>query len=165
MSTQQPDLEFNSVVRTADHLSNWSKLGSEEPVVQLHSKFWGKILTYEPSDNQTYTESGLSDGDECMDVDDVGDFVSGCGILDIGINDLPFEKIWIRADYIRVYDFLESREAPSVRNRLAPSAVVTGPPGIGEFSSSRSSRDTITHICLCAKGRAYGSITPCADAS
>jgi len=43
-----------------------------------------------------------------MDVDDVGEFVPGCGILNIGIDDFPFEKIWIRADYIRVFNFLEA---------------------------------------------------------
>jgi hypothetical protein len=111
MSTQQPDLEFDSLVRAAVHLPNWLQLRNEDPLVQLHTKFWGKNLTYEESvlsDNQTHTESGLSDGDQCMDVDDDGDFVPGCAILNIGIDDLPFEKIWIRADYIRIYDFLES---------------------------------------------------------
>jgi len=120
------DLEFDSVVRAAVHLPNWLQLGNEDPLVKLHSKFWGKNLTYEESElshNQT-------DGDE----DDVGDFVPGCGILNIGIDDLPFERIWIRADYIRVFNLLESRETSVVRNRLAPAAVVTGPPGIGKFS-------------------------------
>jgi hypothetical protein len=166
MSTQQPDLEFDSLVRAAVHLPNWLQLRNEDPLVQLHTKFWGKNLTYEESvlsDNQTHTESGLSDGDQCMDVDDDGDFVPGCAILNIGIDDLPFEKIWIRADYIRIYDFLGSRETPLVRNRLAPAAVVTGQPGIGD--SSLSIRNTITHIRLCMKGRVYGYIMPCADAS
>jgi hypothetical protein len=130
MSTQQPDLEFDSVVRAAVHLPNWLQLGNDDPLVQLHSKFWGKNLTYEESGSS----HNQTDGDEDMDVDDVGDFVPGCGILNIGIDELTFQKIWIRADYIRVFNFLESRETPMVRNRLAPAAVVTGPPGIGEFS-------------------------------
>jgi hypothetical protein len=52
MSRQQPDLEFDSVVRAAVHLPNWLQLGNEDPLVQLHSKFWGKNLTYESSHNQ-----------------------------------------------------------------------------------------------------------------
>ena len=54
-------------------------------------------------------------GDEAhwqrMDVDDDGDsddddIITGPFILNIGIAGLPFSKIFIRADYIRVYDFL-----------------------------------------------------------
>ena len=64
-----------------------------------------------------------------MDVDDDDSSCPpGCAILDIGIDNLPFHKIWIRADYIRVYDFIESREAPNrmAVNLLPPAAVVTG---------------------------------------
>ena len=102
-----------------------------------------------------------------MEVDGVtvdDDFIPGCAILNIGIDDFPFQKIWIRADYIRVYNYLESREVPpaGINNHLAPGAVVTGQPGIGEFSLSIG--NTITHICICAKGKVYGCIMPCADA-
>ena len=133
--TQQ---DFASIVLPAEYLPEWFHLRNEDnPLVQLHSKFWGKRLTCEepePSNN-------LPDD---MDVDAVDDFIPGCAILDIGIENLPFQKIWIRADYIRVYNFLEDFEAPQATNNVAPGAVITGQPGIGEFSLS--TRNTLTHI-------------------
>ncbi len=118
MSTQQPDLEFDSVVRAAVHLPSWLQLNNDrDPLVQLHSKFWGKNLTYEEpesSNSQPHAESRFTDEDERMDVDGDDDVIPGCAIFNIGINGLPFPRIWIRADYIRVYDFLESRETQAV---------------------------------------------------
>jgi hypothetical protein len=35
------------------------------------------------------------------------DIIPGCYILDLGIH-FEFSKIWIRADYIRIYDYLEN---------------------------------------------------------
>src|SRR5882672_2777541 len=103
MSIQEPDLEFASVVRVASHLPSWQKVGEDDnPLVQLHSKFWGKTLTCEnpsnPPDSEPMDEHMRVDGE----VDD--DFIPGCAILNIGIDGLPFQKIWIRADYIRIYD-------------------------------------------------------------
>ncbi len=123
MSSQQPNPSFHSIVRLETGITMWTQLeGDDDPLVQLHSKFWGKKLTLEDPE-----PSGP------MDVDDI-DFLPGCAILDIGIGDLPFQKIWIRADYMRVYDYIESCEAPTQTvNLLPPAAVVTGQPGIGEF--------------------------------
>lgn len=142
----------------------WAKLqDDDDPLVQLHSKFWGKKLTLEDPE-LSGPQPAESDEDKPMDVDD-DDFPPGCAILDIGIDDLPFQKIWIRADYIRVYDFIESREAPNrmAVNLLPPAAVVTGQPGIGKLSSVDSKHYYYTRIC--AKGRAYGYTMPCAAAS
>jgi len=48
-------------------------------------------LTYEESESSHNHTDGDEDPD--MDVDDVGDFVPGCGILNIGIDKFPFPKI------------------------------------------------------------------------
>jgi hypothetical protein len=85
------------------------------------------------------------DEDERMEVDD--DFIPGCAILNIDIDRLPFPKIWIRAEYIRIYNYLESRETPPrIDNHIPPAAVVTGQPGIGEFSFSNW--NTITDMYM-----------------
>jgi len=150
MSTQQPDLDFASVVRVAAHLPNWSQIGEDDdPLVQLHSKFWGKTLTCEDPEPSKAAKSELTDVDKGMRVDDQvdDDFIPGCAILNIGIDDLPFQKIWIRADYIRIYDYIENRETPSrLTNLLPPAAVVTGHPGTGEFFLSIW--NTPTHIYM-----------------
>ena len=72
------------------------------------------------------------DEDSEMEMDD--DYTSGCYVLDVSL--LIDRKMWIRSDYIRIYNALEvhykKNPAPSYR---APSAVVTGQPGIGQFQS------------------------------
>ncbi len=165
MSTQQPDLDFASVVRVAAHLPNWSQLfEDDDPLVQLHSKFWGKTLTCEVPEPSKPAESEITDEDEHMRVDCQvdDDFIPGCAILDIGIGDLPFQKIWIRADYIRIYNYIENHETPArLTNLLAPATIVTGHPGTGEFSLSIG---TLLLTYACAKGKVYGCIMPCADA-
>jgi len=56
----------------------------------------------------------------------------GCYMLDIGIEGLPFPKIWIRAEYIRIFAYLEYHYNHKRAHNLAPSVVMTGQPGIGE---------------------------------
>jgi len=42
-------------------------------------------------------------------------------------------KIWIRADYIRVYNYLETiNDGTSEAEEVAPGAIITGQPGIGK---------------------------------
>ena len=67
------------------------------------------------------------------DCDDDDDLIKGPSILNIDIDGLPFPKIFIRAEYIRVYDLLDHRELSRFPNHLAPAAVLTGQPGNGEF--------------------------------
>jgi hypothetical protein len=147
MSTlQQPDLDLASVVRLTDRLPEWTLLENDEPLALLHSKFWGKSLIFEepPQRNsQPHASphgSELGDEAQCMDVDDDDDddddVIPGPSILNIGVDRLPFSKIFIRADYIRVYDFLDQLEIIQFPNGLAPSAVLTGHPGIGKFPLS-----------------------------
>jgi hypothetical protein len=45
-------------------------------------------------------------------------------------------KLWIRKDYLRIYDFCESRcEYVGSKLPRAPSVVITGQPGVGEYFS------------------------------
>lgn len=69
-----------------------------------------------------------------FDVNDVGaDVIPGCYVLNIGIKGLERSKFWIRADYIRVYNYLETiNDGTSKAEGVAPSAIITGQPGIGK---------------------------------
>ena len=71
------------------------------------------------------------DKGEVEDEDD--DVTPGCYVLDIGIHGIVPSRLWIRSDYVRIYDALQDfyEEVVNPDNR-APSAVVTGQPGIGE---------------------------------
>ena len=43
-------------------------------------------------------------------------------------------KIWIRADYIYIYEWLEKQYDDAAKVYLEPGAVITGQPGISEFT-------------------------------
>ena len=51
---------------------------------------------------------------------------------DTGIE--AIRKIWIRADYIYIYEWLEKQYDDAAKVYLEPGAVITGQPGIGEFT-------------------------------
>jgi len=136
------------------------KVRSDRPLALLHAKFWGRSMVDEEQvwcNSQPLTlaignesRDKDQDGDEFMDkcsdrtVDegqgtdlDDDDIIPGCYLLDIGIEGLNITKLWVRAEYIRVYDFIEYyHKNPSFPRERAPAVVVTGQPGIGMFSSS-----------------------------
>ncbi|KAF8350326.1 hypothetical protein F5887DRAFT_944842 [Amanita rubescens] len=88
------------------------------PLTQFHAKFWG-----------VEEEGGLSDN---MEVDDsTADISPRCYILDIGIRGVE-DKIWVRADYIRMFEFAEKFYAESLSKPLSPCLVIAGQPGIGK---------------------------------
>ena len=61
-------------------------------------------------------------------------FQAATYVLNIGIKGLERSKFWIRADYIRVYNYLETiNDGTSEAEGVAPGAIITGQPGIGEF--------------------------------
>ena len=119
----------------------------DRALAQLHAKFWGKSMAEEEeqwrrAQPRTPTIGGElgdedQDGDERMDEDQgertdlEDDILPGCYVLDIGID---CSRIWVRAEYIRMYNFLESYYHEVTRKPgPAPGAVLTGQPGIGEF--------------------------------
>ena len=68
--------------------------------------------------------------DEDTDADGDEDFIPGCYELDISPN--PVSKIWIGAEYIRVYKHTESRYDLCYKRCRAQAVVYTGHPGAGE---------------------------------
>ena len=107
------------------HIADWNshKAPLDAPLSQFHAMFWGVIEE----------EGELSDNMEVDDVTADGHEISPrCYVLDIGIRGVE-DKIWIRADYIRMFEFAEKFYAGSLSNPLSPCLVITGQPGIGEF--------------------------------
>ncbi|KAF8627245.1 hypothetical protein AX15_004464 [Amanita polypyramis BW_CC] len=134
-------------------LTQWQsfKLSPElSPVLptQLHAMFWGKSMADEeqkwrdaqPPMPVEGTELGneCQGGDDSMDVDvskeegSDDDIIAGCYSLEIGIKDFQFPRIWIRAEYVRIYDALEARYRMPVYPYMASAVVITGQPGIGK---------------------------------
>jgi hypothetical protein len=122
---QESESGVSSVVSVQSDV-NWpDKLRDDNPLAQLHKKFWGKRMDLE---EEEWRKSQL----EPVDDDLEGDILPGCYVLDIGIKTL-FSKMWIRADYKRIYDSLERYHSTVLleRSDKAPSAVLTGQSGIG----------------------------------
>jgi hypothetical protein len=148
MSDLQESASIDDIVTIPKRMPRWLKLDSGELLAQFHAKFWGTSMADEENEwhnSQPPIASGFGDedqdGDERMDegestdLDD--DIIPGCYLLDIGIEGFDFSKIWVRAEYKRVYDFVEyHRNKPAIPPGKAPSTVVTGQPGIGAFSLS-----------------------------
>ncbi|EDR06022.1 uncharacterized protein LACBIDRAFT_294749 [Laccaria bicolor S238N-H82] len=65
-----------------------------------------------------------------MDPDD--DIIPGCYMLDINIDGLKYSKLWIRAEYIRVFNSVNAYYDEPTSTPGAPCVVVTGQPGIGK---------------------------------
>ena len=74
----------------------------------------------------------MGDGDD--DADD--ELVPGCYELDVDPSPVSdVDTIWIRAEYIRAYNYTESRYDRCYKRRRA-AVVFTGHPGTGEWGST-----------------------------
>ena len=83
-------------------------------------------------------QTSIKTYDDDMEVDDStaegGDIIPGCYVLDIDIQGAVEDKIWVRADYIRMFKFAEEFYAENASDfALSPCLVITGQPGIGEL--------------------------------
>lgn len=107
-------------------MENLTILDNSEPFAQFHSKFWGTSMAVEESEWRS-AQTPLSNMESELEIN------PGCYMLDISIEGLPFPKIWIRAEYIRIFAYLEYHYNHERVHNLAPSVVITGQPGIGEF--------------------------------
>jgi hypothetical protein len=133
---QKSGSDLASTVLIPKRLAMWPKLDCDEPPAQLHAKFWGKSMVDEEQE-WLRTQPAIGVGDERDDI------LPGCYVLDIGmdigINGIDYSRIWVRAEYLRVYNELQNfydvhvQAAEKKMWGPAPSAVLTGQPGIGEF--------------------------------
>ena len=120
------------------------KLNKNDPLAKLHANFWPTII----KDRDEH--SGVDDREDTGDDDDIGidatedtddedkkdesddgEVGSGCHILNIRIPEIH-TKVWVRKEYIRLYDYC-NEYVHSQRENMEPlSVVIFGQPGIGE---------------------------------
>jgi hypothetical protein len=115
-------------------LALWSKLEDDHELSQLCSRFWGEKIEDEAKQWRKAHST--------VKVDPTNDIGPECFALDLGI-ELECSKLWVRQDYIRIYDYCSKRheEGPSCASERAYSVVITGQPGIGVFLSSVASHE------------------------
>ena len=103
-------------------LADWNlhKAPPGSPLTAFHTKFWGKP--------EVRWRNNMEVDDSTADGHDIG---SRCYTLDIGIQGVERGKIWVRADYIRIFEFAEKFYAESLSDPLSPCLVITGQRGIG----------------------------------
>jgi hypothetical protein len=106
--------------------TRWTPLPGSHPFAQLRDKFWGECMQDEETKWRETQQSEEDEGDE------IG---PGCYILRLGIPNIKHATIWIRQEYIRIYDFCQRYLEFCRTNGLQepPSVVIAGQPGIGEY--------------------------------
>jgi hypothetical protein len=95
-------------------------------ILDFHKQFWGNPLPPEHSD-LVHDPKAEEDDDENGEKDE-GDVLLGSPIINT-----PWKKLLIRAEYVRLYNWVEQKYEDSTMNR-PPAVVITGQPGIGEHS-------------------------------
>ena len=113
--------------------NSWTKLEDHKLLSQLHAKFWRKDMTEEEQEwRRSHPDVQVDDPDKYSE----SNIVSGCYALDFGIEYLERSKLWIRHDYLQIYDYCNEHydRVKSLVSGIAPSVVITGQAGVGEPS-------------------------------
>ena len=132
MSQQDSELGPESLL-TRNLSGPWPQVDDAHPLSRLHEKFWGKGMAEE--EGQWFKNQGIPP--KFGDMDDESDIGPGCCILNIGMEDCP--QLWVRSEYIRMYDFCnEIYNRPRSPYAMTPLVVITGQPGIGQCFAASS---------------------------
>jgi hypothetical protein len=138
---------FSSIVPA--HAPTWRRLRETEDLARLHAKFWRRSMEAEEREwrkTQLENEPMAVDVDECSGGDttedtegdddeiDADEIDAGCYVLQIDISGL--EEIWIRKEYIKLYNCCDDHLTHGRQSMKPRSAVITGQPGIGECFTS-----------------------------
>ena len=118
-----------SVFILESNANSWTKLEDCKLLSQLHAKFWRKDMTEEEQEwRRSHPDVGDRFGTE------IG---PGCYALDFGMEHLERSKLWIRTEYLQIYDYSNEHydKVKSLVSGIAPSVVITGQAGIGEPSA------------------------------
>lgn len=113
----------------------WYKFQNRYFLAKLHAKWWSKSILDEEEEWRRQKKSTVTSGHvfdsnaDRMDVDD-NEFGRGCYVLDIGIERIPLQKIWVRADYVQIYDLCNEKYQEA--QDQAPCVVIPGQPGVGK---------------------------------
>ena len=103
----------------------WPKLPSNDPLSSFHAKYWGKGIL---DDKREWLET--QDGGHRMDTDEAPTNFA----LYINIDGLNARSLWVRKDYMLLYDeCMAYFNRPHVKSdTMPPSVVIMGQPGIGK---------------------------------
>ena len=107
---------------------------SDDPLSRLRDKFWGFSMKDEADEwhrDNPEDETLEVDKDDENTESQIG---SGCYPLDFGIMSLTRSQLWIRKDYILIYNCCEEiyNYVKHDKSGIAPSVVITGQPRIGK---------------------------------
>jgi len=132
--TQKPESGLKLAEVVEFNGEPWNKVVAGSRFSKFHAKFWGKSMPGEGEQawhNLQSADDDVTMGDGDDDADD--ELVPGCYELDVDPNPVSYvDTIWIRAEYIRAYNYTESRYDLCYKRRRAQSIVFTGQPGTGE---------------------------------
>jgi len=127
MSTSSASLA--SLVYVPERLKHWTRLDDIEPLGKLHTRFWGIPITRHVQQQSSDPSEGEDKHTDMSEEDDT----KGGYVLEIHNAAIHMKRIWVRAEYIRIYDFLvDYYNKKTAYKGIAPAAVVTGQPGIGK---------------------------------
>jgi len=117
----------------------WDLADDDLPVTLFHKKFWGKSMKDEESEWRK-SQMMIDQPEDMYDDERDDDIISGCYALDLNIPRMLVTSLWVRADYIRIFDhfqaFYDEYASPM---EITPCGVLSGQPGIGESSCIASS--------------------------
>ncbi|KAF8516562.1 hypothetical protein BU17DRAFT_76626 [Hysterangium stoloniferum] len=139
LSSMSGPSNIASIVK-ASAAASWVKLAPDEPLAQFHTKFWGTSMTDE-RDTWRKADGQGALNEFAMDVDDDGEaeILPDCYSLGIGIKGFTRQFIWVRAEYIRIFDACQRQYEETITpmpgcyfSGEPPSFVITGQPGIGK---------------------------------
>src|SRR5579863_4166254 len=87
---------LESVFILESDANSWTKLEGYRLLSRVHAKFWRKDMTEEA---QEWRRS------HPVKDDGYDDIVPGCYALDFGMEDLERSKLWVRNNYLQIYDY------------------------------------------------------------
>ncbi|KAL6300214.1 hypothetical protein BKA93DRAFT_867894 [Sparassis latifolia] len=115
---------------------DFRKLSPKDPYSQLWDRFWGDASQFEVTKVQeggsadVPTPNGASNSASTAEEDD---HAPGCRIIDIGVSNF-MPKVFIRADYMRIYTRFEDRRIELTGANGLPGlpavGILTGHPGV-----------------------------------
>jgi hypothetical protein len=131
-TTLPPKIMFSGFKRLCVDDGGWST-----NMLDFHKQFWGKPLppehlylkdsVHDPNGEEHDDENGGENDDENGGEND-GDLLPESPIIVSS-----WSRLLIRAEYLRIYNWVEEKYDDGTRNRPA-AVVVTGQPGIGQYS-------------------------------
>ncbi|EGO02970.1 hypothetical protein SERLA73DRAFT_70446 [Serpula lacrymans var. lacrymans S7.3] len=110
------------VVVQPDKYTNWNLLDEDNPFAAFHRKFWGKDMSFDGQSERGADKYVVEEMNEAQ-------LVEGCHVIHVDIDALC-TKLWVRAEYLRVYEYLQAVYNGRKKHESGLTVVLTGQPGI-----------------------------------